>query len=73
MQFNYDQQTDSLYIHFMDRPGVDTFEVTDRVVADVDAEGTLVGLDIQHASQVTNLSQFLVDGINPAIIQQQTS
>ena len=51
MNFNYDKETDSLYIDFIDGPGVDNVIITDDIVADIDAQGRLVGLDIQHAGQ----------------------
>jgi len=67
MKFNYDKETDSLYIDFIDGPGSDTVIVTDDIVADIDAQGRLVGLDIQHASKQSDLSNFIVDGLNPIL------
>lgn len=67
MKFNYDKKTDSLYIDFIDGPGVDNVIITDDIVADIDAKGRLVGLDIQHASQKSDLGNFIVDGINPIL------
>jgi hypothetical protein len=42
MRLAYDPATDSLYIHLSERPAADFDEVTDGVVLDYDAEGTLV-------------------------------
>lgn len=67
MKFHYDAPTDSLYIHFFDGSGADSVEITEDVVADIDAAGKLVGLDIQHASKLSNLQQFLLHGIDPTI------
>jgi uncharacterized protein YuzE len=42
-----------------DRPSVDSSEVNDGVVLDFDANGALVGIDLQHASEradIHNLS-----------------
>jgi uncharacterized protein YuzE len=50
MKISYDKATDSLYIHLSDRPSVDSDEVNDGVVLDFDANGALVGIDLQHAS-----------------------
>lgn len=50
MKISYDKATDSLYIHLSDRPSVDSDEVNDGVVLDFDANGALVGIDVQHAS-----------------------
>lgn len=48
MKLLYDRVTDSLFIDLNAKPGVDSLEVADRVVLDVDAEGRLVGIDIQR-------------------------
>lgn len=61
MKLHYDAATDSLYIDLADRPSVDSDEVADGVVLDFDAEGHLVGIDIDHASQRVNLEQLVLD------------
>jgi uncharacterized protein YuzE len=61
MKLHYDAATDSLYIDLADRPSVDSDEVADGVVLDFDAEGHLVGIDIDHASQRVNLQQLVLD------------
>ena len=58
MKFHYYPETDSLYISLLDRPSVDSQEVASGIVLDFDAEGRLVGLDIDHASQVVDLSKI---------------
>ena len=50
MKISYDKATDSLYIHLADRVSVNSDEVNDGVVLDFDANGALVGIDVQHAS-----------------------
>lgn len=63
MKLHYDQETDSLYIDLNSRPGADSREVQDGVVIDVDAKGKIVGIDIQHASEVLDLSRFETDSL----------
>jgi uncharacterized protein YuzE len=58
MKFHYYADTDSLYIDLADRPGGEAREVAPGVVLDFDAEGKLVGIDIDHASDVVNLSRL---------------
>jgi uncharacterized protein YuzE len=48
---SYDPSTDSLYIHLSDRESVDSDEIQDGIVLDYDANGALVGIDVQHASR----------------------
>ena len=58
MRFSYYPDTDSLYIDLSEKAGVDSREVAPGVVLDFDAEGKLVGIDIDRASQVVNLSRL---------------
>ena len=58
MKLRYDEQTDSLYIDFVDRPSAESREVADGVVADFDDQGRIVGLDIEHASERLDLSSL---------------
>jgi len=66
MRLSYDRETDSLYIHLTERPASDANEVADGVVLDFDAEGALVGINVQHASRVVDLSRFLVEHVPAA-------
>jgi uncharacterized protein YuzE len=58
MRYHYYPETDSLYIDLAERPSADSDEVAPGVVLDFDAEGNLVGIDVQHASKVANLSRL---------------
>lgn len=58
MRLHYYAETDTLYIGLAERPGADAQEVAPGVVLDFDAEGKLVGIEIDHASKVVNLNHF---------------
>ncbi|MGD0959996.1 MAG: DUF2283 domain-containing protein [Methylomonas sp.] len=49
MKLSYDKKTD---------PSVDSDEVAEGVVLDFDSNGVLVGIDIQNASQKTDVAIF---------------
>ncbi len=55
MKLHYYPETDSLYIDLNARPGSDSREVADGVVVDLDADGNIVGIDIQCASRRLDL------------------
>lgn len=55
MKFHYYSDTDSLYIDLSAKTSVDSQEVAPGVVLDFDADGHLVGIDIDHASQFVDL------------------
>ena len=48
MKLHYYPETDSLYIELMRKPGVATYEIREGLNADVDADGNVVGFDIEH-------------------------
>jgi len=51
MKIEYFPETDSLYIELADRPGVDTREIEEGIVLDIDEQGHAVGIDIDQASK----------------------
>ena len=56
MRFQYYPETDSLYIDLSDKVAADSHEAAPGVVLDFDAEGHVVGIDIDHASTLLDLS-----------------
>lgn len=63
MKLHYCPETDSLYIELLERPGVDCNEVAPGIILDFDEEGHLVGIDIDRASQVIDLSRLEADAL----------
>lgn len=55
MKLHYYPETDSLYIDLNSRPSADSRQIVDGLVIDFDAEGNVVGIDIDHASQKLDL------------------
>ena len=58
MKLHYYPETDSLYIELSGGAGVEVREIADGVNADLDAQGRVVGLDIDHASTHLDLSKL---------------
>jgi uncharacterized protein YuzE len=58
MKFFYYPETDSLYIDLSEKTSVDSIEVSPGIVLDFDEERNLVGIDINQASKVVNLSHI---------------
>ena len=57
MKLLYYAETDSLYIELQARSGVEVREIASNLVVDLDADGNVVGLDIDHASKHLDLSK----------------
>ena len=56
MKLHYYAETDSLYIELRSGAGVEVREIADGLNADIDATGRVVGLDIDHASTMLDLT-----------------
>lgn len=61
MKLHYYPETDSLYIDFSAKVSTDSQEVAPGVVLDFDATGNLVGIDIDRASHIIDLSRLDVE------------
>jgi uncharacterized protein YuzE len=58
MKLNYYPETDSLYIELSEKTSVESKEVSEGIVLDYDAEGNLVGIDIDNASKKVHLKEL---------------
>ncbi len=56
MKLHYYPETDSLYIELKAQPGAETREIAPGLNADFDAEGAVVGLDIDGAAAKLDLA-----------------
>jgi len=69
MKLNYHADTDSLYIDLSERPSTDSQVISEGVVLDYDAEGNLVGIDIDNASRKVQLKRLVLNHLPSAIEQ----
>ena len=58
MKINYYPETDSLYIDLSEKSSVESKEISEGVVLDYDAQGNLVGIDIDNASNKVQLKEL---------------
>jgi uncharacterized protein YuzE len=58
MKLHYYPETDSLYIELSGASGVEAREIVEGLVVDLDANGDVVGLDIDHASRKLDLTRI---------------
>src|SRR5262245_34908158 len=66
MKLHYYPETDSLYIELKSAPGAETREIVAGLVVDLDANGEVVGFDIDHASRKLDLSKVETIALPPA-------
>lgn len=69
MRINYYPDTDSLYIDLSSKTSVDSREVSDGIVLDYDADGNLVGIDIDEASTRLEIGELILSKL-PAEVTQ---
>jgi uncharacterized protein YuzE len=67
MKLNYYPETDSLYIDFSEKTSVESKEISEGVVLDYDAEGNLVGIDIDNASKKIQLKELILSRLPAAV------
>ena len=63
MKLQYYPDTDSLYVELKPVPGVETREISDGLIVDLDVDGEVVGFDIDHASQRFDLSTLETEAL----------
>lgn len=71
MKLHYYPETDSLYIDLSEKSSTDSKEIAPGVVLDFDGEGNLVGIDIDRASHVVNLSSLEASALPVSKLQMQ--
>ena len=60
MELNYFSETDSLYINLSEKPSVESQEISEGILLDYDAEGRLVGIDIDNASHKVEMENLIL-------------
>ncbi|NUM82338.1 DUF2283 domain-containing protein [bacterium] len=58
MKVNFYPETDSLYLDLSEKTSADSQEIAPGVVVDFDAQGNIVGIDIDGASKIIDLSRL---------------
>ena len=58
MKIKYFEDTDTALIEFSKHKVEETREINENIIIDLDAEGNLVGLTIEHANQHANIREF---------------
>ena len=63
MKLNYYPETDSLYITLSEQPSIESLEISEGVLLDYDADGRLVGIDIDNASGKVEMEKLILSKI----------
>lgn len=63
MKVQYFEDTDTLYIEFRNHDIVESKDLDENTVLDVDADGNVCAITFEHASQRTDVHRLTVEGI----------
>ena len=63
MKVSYFDDTDTLYIEFRDSGIAESKDLDENTILDVDARGNVCAITFEHASQRTDVSHLIVEGI----------
>ena len=58
MKINFFEDTDTALIEFTSKPVVETREVSEDIYLDLDENGNLVSMTIEHAEEKANIRDF---------------
>ncbi|MBN1927926.1 MAG: DUF2283 domain-containing protein [Chlorobiaceae bacterium] len=58
MKITYFKDTDTALIQLLDKPVFETREISDNVLIDVDEEGNLVSMTVEHAKEKAGSWEF---------------
>lgn len=63
MKLSYFADTDTLYIEFSDSGAVETRDLDENTLLDLDAAGNIVSLTMEHASKTADVHNLQISGI----------
>jgi len=61
MNIKYFRSTDTALLEFSDRPVEETREISENICVDLDRDGNLVSMTIEHAQEAASLPSVRVE------------
>jgi uncharacterized protein YuzE len=63
MRIKYFEDTDTALVEFSSKTSVETQEVNENIYIDLDSDGRVVSMTIEHAGQSADMREFLYQRI----------
>lgn len=63
MKVKYFKDTDTIYIEFQSRKVVESRDLDENTILDLDADGKLCAITVEHASNRMDVEQVTLEGI----------
>jgi uncharacterized protein YuzE len=67
MRIKYFEDTDTTLVELSSNPPVETRELNENIYLDLDKDGNVVSITIEHASAASDMREFLYQRIPAAI------
>jgi len=67
MRIKYFEDTDTTLVEFSTQAPVETRELNENIYLDLDSEGRVVSLTIEHAGQSADMQEFLYQRISAGL------
>jgi uncharacterized protein YuzE len=64
MKIKYFEDTDTALLEFSEHPVFETKEINENIYLDLDKDGNLIGMTIEHAMSQANINEVLFQQIN---------
>jgi len=64
MKIKYFEDTDTALLEFSERPVFETKEINENIYLDLDKDGNLIGMTIEHALSQANINEVSFQQIN---------
>ncbi|MFA6052590.1 MAG: DUF2283 domain-containing protein [Methylobacter sp.] len=64
MKIKYFEDTDTALLEFSERPVFETKEINENIYLDLDEDGNLIGMTIEHALSQANINEVSFQQIN---------
>ena len=64
MKIKYFKDTDTALLEFSERPVFETKEINENIYLDLDEDGNLIGMTIEHALSQANINEVSFQQIN---------
>lgn len=65
IEVSYFAETDTLYVEFADRPVEETRDLNENTIIDLDADGNLVAVTLEHAQALTSVFDLSFQQVMP--------
>jgi uncharacterized protein YuzE len=64
MKIKYFEDTDTALLEFSEHPVFETKEINENIYLDLDEDGNLIGMTIEHAMSQANINEVSFQQIN---------